>query len=1074
MDLKQGIYEQIIYQDLKEQLQKLDPAEFHLEKEQLDVEEARNMLSGYISSVIKKGLRFIRESSTENDKEALLLQIKACNEVIKTFSKLAGEDSLQGLKIADEGEVLTSLYSKINSIKSIKDKSIIRPITPLSQSTLFTNSPSEPNMVNELKKEILCSDRIDMLVSFIKWSGLVCIIEELKEFTKDDNHKLRIITTSYMGATDYKAIKELSELKNTEIKISYDTKRTRLHAKAYMFMRDTGFTTAYIGSSNLSNAALTAGLEWNLKVTEKDSLSVIQKIEATFESYWNDNEFTTFNGEEEEDRERLKKSLNKEAAAGSDNDVVFALDVEPYYYQKEILEKLQAERKLYGRYKNLLVAATGTGKTVIAAFDYKNYMYENRRGRNNLLFIAHREEILKRSRDTFRAILKDNNFGDLYVGGYVPESIDKLFMSIQSFNSSRLYEKTTPDFYDFIIIDEFHHAEAPSYQKLLDYYKPKILLGLTATPERMDGKDVLEHFDGRIAAEIRLAEAIDRKFLSPFQYFAVSDTVDLSQLKWTRGGYDRNELEGLYINNDDIRVNGIIQSLYKYTTDINEVIGLGFCAGVEHARYMTSKFNQKGIPSITVCGETDPDERNSAISRLRSGEVRFIFSVDVYNEGVDIPEVNTVLFLRPTESLTIFLQQLGRGLRHSKGKECLTVLDYVGQAHRNYDFESKFKALIGRTKHSVEYCITNGFLSLPRGCYIHLEKQAKEYVLRNIKDARLTRANLVNKLRYFEHDTGLKPTLANFLSHYQYSLADVYGRAGDRSFIGMKVDAGLISDFGNADEDAIVKRFKNFFHINSRKLIEYWVKVLRSITGNNEALFNDYSALSGSHPTNEEDKLMLGMLYYSLFGEPAERLGYRTFTEALLKLCADNKEMIEEITEILEYNYQHIDFIDKDVDLGMVCPLNVYCNYSVDQIMAAFGYFNESKKPSFREGAKYFKEFELDAFFITLNKSEKDYSPSTLYEDYAINERLFHWQSQSRTSVKSITGQRYINHLKTGNKIVLFVRENKRSGSLAGAYTFLGEAEYVSHSGDMPISFIWRMKEEIPGAMMQKANKGIV
>jgi hypothetical protein len=315
----------------------------------------------------------------------------------------------------------------------------------------------------------------------------------------------------------------------------------------------------------------------------------------------------------------------------------------------------------------------------------------------------------------------------------------------------------------------------------------------------------------------------------------------------------------------------------------------------------------------------------------------------------------------------------------------------------------------------------------------------------------------------------------------------------------MKVDAGLINDFGNADEDIVAKRFKNFFHINSRKLIEYWVKVLQNVcgnvsdndtgnvtgnvsdndTGNDTGYFtskvtgND-EALPNSHYADEEERFMLGMLYYSFFAEPPERLGYGTFADALMPLCVNNKGMIEEIIEILEYNYQHIDFIDKDADIGAVCPLNVYCSYSVDQIMAAFGYFNESKKPSFREGVKYFNEFELDAFFVTLNKSEKDYSPSTLYEDYAINERLFHWQSQSRTSVKSPTGQRYINHLKTGNKIVLFVRENKKSGSIAEAYTFLGEAEYVSHSGDMPISFIWRMKEEIPGSMMQKANKGIV
>ncbi|WP_195245171.1 DEAD/DEAH box helicase [Clostridium celatum] len=1055
--MKEGIYEQVMNKEILEQLNNLEQENFIIDKDKIDKEEAKVILSQYISRVIRKSLNYIRDKEKE-DSEKLIKQIEACNNIINILSEVSNEEDIKKYEIDKNGEMLNALYFKVNNKRALTKKQAIRPVTPLSQSSLFTGSGQEPNMLGELNKEILSCDSIDLLVSFVKWSGIRCIIESLREATQSNNKKLRIITTSYMGATDVKAIEELSKLPNTEIKISYDTERTRLHAKAYMFKRDTGFTTAYIGSSNLSNVALTSGLEWNLKITEQDSFDIIKKFEATFESYWNDLEFVSYNGTEE-DKKRLQASLRKEQK-DSDNELNFSFDIRPYAYQKEILEKLKVERKIFNKNKNLVIAATGVGKTVISAFDYRDFCKENRGKANRLLFVVHREEILKQARDTFRTILKNNNFGELMVGGRTPESLEYLFVSIQSLNSRDLCEITSDDYYDFIIVDEFHHAAAPSYQRLLSYYKPKVLLGLTATPERNDNKDIFKYFEDRISGEIRLPEAIDRKLLSPFQYFAVSDSVDLSKLKWQRKGYNISELDKVYTGND-IRVNNILTSLNKYITDINEVVGLGFCVSKEHAKFMAQRFNEAGIESLALTDESKKDDRNSAKEKLVNGELKFIFVVDIYNEGMDIPEVNTILFLRPTESLTVFLQQLGRGLRLSEGKECLTVLDYVGQAHVNYNFEEKFRALIGKTNNSVKNCIENGFLSLPKGCYIQLEKEAKEYILRNIKSAANTKSNLLNKLRTFKGDTELELTLENFLNYHNLSLVDFYGKSKDRSFAKMCVMAEQRTDFNDENEDIITKKLCNLFFINSRRFIEFVVSLIRS-----------YDDISNVHFSNEEG-LMLNMMYYIFYNDAPQKIGLKSLKEGINKLL-NNKVMMNEVCDILDYNYKHLDFIDKKVDLGYDCPLDLHCDYSTDVIMSAFGYYNEEKKPAFREGVKYFEDKKTDIFFITLNKSDKDFSPSTLYEDYAINERLFHWQTQSKTSIQSATGQRYINHLKNGNKIALFVREHKARDGLTSPFTYLGTCEYRSHSGNKPISFVWKLQEEIPASMINKANKSII
>ncbi|GLX67250.1 DUF3427 domain-containing protein [Paenibacillus glycanilyticus] len=1053
--MKQGLYEQLINNVTLQQLASLDTSAFDIGKEALDPEEARKLLSNYIATVTRRALKAVRENS-DTDEEAVLAQVRACNDIISTLKNTLDQQDYEELQLAEQGEVLTYVYAKLNSIRAVKEEKVLRPTTPLSQSSLFTGSHAEPNMLSELKHEILTSDRIEFLVSFIKWSGLRCMIEQLEQFTARGG-QLRVITTTYMEATDFKAIMELSKLPNTEIKISYDSTRTRLHAKAYVFKRDTGFTTAYVGSSNLSNPALTSGLEWNLKVTEKDSYDVLKKIEATFESYWNDREFSEFSGDNPAHEEQLKQALGKNYSKDQAQDALFfKFSIQPYDYQKEILEKLEAERTLYGRHKNLLIAATGVGKTVISAFDYRRFAQRNPQ-RARLLFVAHREEILKQSLDTFRFILKDLNFGELHVGGNQAKSLEHLFISIQSLNSMKLTEITTTNYYDFIIVDEFHHAAAPSYQKLLAHYEPRILLGLTATPERMDGKDVLRYFDDTIAAEIRLTDAIDRKLLSPFQYFGVSDHVDLSQVKWTRRGYDQSELENLFTNNK-IRATQILNSLRKYVTDLDEVKGLGFCVGVEHALYMAKVFNEAGIPSIALHGSSSDEDRDQVKGRLVRGEIKMVFVVDLYNEGVDIPEVNTVLFLRPTESLTVFLQQLGRGLRLAEGKECLTVLDFIGQAHKDYNFHDKLRALLGKTKHSVQHYVEHGFSSLPRGSFIQLEKVARDYILRNLKQATNNRRSLIHKMKYFEGDSGQKLTLANFLRYHSMSIYELYGgRTGNRTFRGLMVEAELLEPFEFENGDYLTKRIPALLSLNSRRLLSFLTAYL---SGEKQA-------------SSEEERLMLNLFYYTFYRSEPKKNGFESIEHGIQAIVAC-PQFREELLEILQYNESHISFVDESNAFPYACPLDVHCSYSTDQVLAAFGYWNEAKSPAFREGVKYFDDKETDIFFITLNKSDKDFSPSTLYEDYAINERLFHWQTQSRTSEESKTAQRYIHHRQLGTRICLFVREYKEENNYTSPFVFLGEAEYVRHEGNKPMSFVWRLKTEMPPALVPAANKAIV
>lgn len=1054
--LETGLYEQIINQAIQDELAAMDAEQF--ETAQIDRAEAPLVLSQYVAETLQSVLRNIDESSLSNEQKQRK-QTQIVNRIIQLMHD-TDDATASRPETTSSSSLIIEPAKELQQIRPSSDepvyqpalREIRRPITSIRSSSLFTGAVHEPSMEIELRNEISSADRIDMLVSFIKFSGLRLIYDELRDFCQAGG-QLRVITTSYLGATDIKAVERLAELPNCELKVSYDTKVTRLHAKAYIFYRKTGFSTAYIGSSNLSGPAISSGLEWNVKIASKELPETMQKVEMTFDSYWASPDYIRY---DETQYHQLRQALSNEGSSTNALPRHFFYDLHPYPFQQEILDRLEAERSIHGRFRNLVVAATGTGKTVIAAFDYKRFKSTSDNPAPRLLFIAHRREILEQSLDTYRQVLRDPNFGDLFVGSEQPSQIEHLFMSVQTFKSRSWERITAADFYDYIVIDEFHHAAADSYQILLHYYQPKILLGLTATPERMDGEDVTAYFQNRIAAEIRLPEAIERKLLAPFQYFGVTDSIDLDQLKWSRGGYDRSELSKIYTIDEAVawrRVREIKSALDRYVTDIDKVSGLGFCVSVEHAHFMANSFNQIGIPSLALSGGSNDHERKTAKSKLQKGELRFIFTVDLYNEGVDIPEINTVLFLRPTESLTVFLQQLGRGLRLAPDKDCLTVLDFIGQAHQRYDYQEKFKALLANTKRRIKDEIDQGFPSVPKGCFIRLEKLASEYVLRNIRQATNTKRGLIERLASFQEDSGYIASLENFMNYYHLSPLDIYRHD---SFARLKVAAGLIPDFREPDEKELKTALKRLSYIDSGRWIDFIDKFMQD---ENTREYESFTA---------EEQRQLWMLYFTL------QIKESTLDDAALMVSQlydlkRNVRLMNEIQDLLYWNYDHIDHVSKRLNLGFANPLDLHCSYSRDQLLAAFSHRNPR---SVREGVEYFPELKLDVLMVTLNKSDKDYSPTTMYEDYSISDTLFHWQSQSTTSEFSPTGQRYINHRRTGNQILLFVRESKQDeyGNTM-PYTCLGLVDYLSHTGSKPMSITFRLHEPIPAKQLRMTDK---
>lgn len=1045
--LKAGLYDDLLTHHLREAIDRMKAQGIESLLGKVEPAQLPDYLTRFLAAKLFEALQTI------GTKEAAR-QVDLANAVIDLLGHKSHElEHLLQEKIAADDQ-----WDVLREVDASPTAPSPRPLTQLSSSSLLTGAPGLPQLGKELELELATADRCDMLVSFVKSGGMRLMREALKKFTARGGH-LRLITTSYLGASDPAVVEEIAALPNTEVRINYDTHAARLHAKAYFFHRESGLSTAYIGSANLSHAAMTSGLEWTVKCAARELPHLFRRCAAEFAGYWESPSFELYDPQQPQRfRDAIRKERNDFDPQQATSLIVF--DLSPHVFQQEILEALESARSARGHFRNLIIAATGTGKTMIAAFDYRNQVRKLGR-KPRLLFIAHRKEILEQAMVSFRQVLRDGNFGGLLVDGLRPDSLEHVFCSIQSFVTQRLHETHGVDAWEYVVIDEVHHAEAKSYDPIIDVLRPRILLGLTATPERTDGTSVAIHFDHPAAAEIRLPDALQDQLLCPFHYFAVSDvTVDYSRITWTRGCYDDKELQGL-LNGNHMRAQLVLDKLCEYLPDPygtgdfdrRSVKALGFCVGIEHAEFMASSFQKAGVAAEALTSRTEPAMRHSLRGDLASGKINVLFVVDVFNEGVDIPEVNCVLFLRPTESHIVYLQQLGRGLRKSSSEKVLTVLDFVGQCRREYRYDLRFSSLLPSKRNRLVDEIEAGFPHLPTGCAIVFERQAKEIILASVKR---TYQNPEARIRdtFTAWPDEITPSFREFIEQTQ---EDPVALLSKHSWSQWKAIVGRAA----MPDDPDLRECK--LHLaQARVILQRAPKYLDWLSR-----FAQASELQLREIANED---FAKPAYQLLWNRKASELGVTDLTEALTRLHR-NRSWMNDLRELVAFA-QSQSSLFSNVLSALPATLELYGVYSSKEINAIFGSDAFHGKGPTGVGVVHFEQQKVIVHLVTFEKNQKQFSESTMYRDFPTAPDMLHWESQVTATQSGKMGQIYANHVAMGYRILFFTRIRKEAASgVTSPFLFLGEGTFLDATGNRPIAIRWQLQHPMPMSHYREARR---
>ncbi|MFC0190149.1 DEAD/DEAH box helicase [Fictibacillus aquaticus] len=925
---------------------------------------------------------------------------------------------------------------------------------------LIINSDKE-NLLTELIRSMNECISFYFSVAFVNYSGLQLLLDPLKE-AQDRGIKGKIITSTYLNFTDPKALEKLKEFDNVELKVFVTDKEIGFHTKAYIFEYRDSYKVI-IGSSNITQSALKSNVEWNVEVIAKEDASFIQKVLKEYNALW---EYSSeANAELIQDYEEFLKTLKRtqpvQQSIYEKKEYII-----PNRMQKRAIENLERLRA-FGEKKALVIAATGTGKTYMSAFDVKRYSPKK------VLFVVHREEILRKAKETFEKLLPNDGFTfGLLTGNHKQKNVDYLFATIQTL--SKCYEEFARDEFQYLIIDEAHHATSPSYQGVLNYFEPEFTLGMTATPERSDSGNVFDLFDNNVALEVRLHEALEDELVIPFHYFGITDieTVDLSDVSID----DIAEVtKRLKVNE---RVDFIIEKMNFYGHDGEKRKCLGFCASIDHAQYMASEFNKRGYNSVCLFGEHSPEQRERYINRLENDDddLEFIFTVDIFNEGVDIPSVNSVLMLRPTNSPIVFIQQLGRGLRKHANKSFLTVLDFIGNHNKTFLIALALNGSRYYDKESLKVAIATGFANIPGCTHIQMDKISQERILEQI-DRENFRSLKYLKEEYFEFkklNQGLIPYyLVDYLK-YDGAPDPVKFIDKEKSYIQfvakVEKDEGLKNLLLDIEFENVVKELSSKLPL--KRVYEF--VILRYLldhdyidveTAQHEILkiikHVDLDSIIHAFETLNQNYYDVGQKSTKL--KLCELDGWVLSKTSVFKRVIDNENQRAFIEDILTFGIFRYEKEYREEYYG-VPHFKLYEQYQMVDAALLSNY--RKIHSSFRGSGLIANEKEF-FLYIDLHK-EESIKESINYKDMFLDEQHFQWQSVNNTSQASERGQNIIKNKERGVNLHLFVRKYKELDGKTEPYIYIGKGDTIAYEGEKPITVTIKLENEVPASLFNE------